>query len=88
MMKVKPDKTFLKRAKKLLKKNPDLRKAYEELYVKLSANPFDPTLHTHPLTGQLKGKYACSLTYELRVIFKLYADTVHLLDIGTHDEVY
>jgi addiction module RelE/StbE family toxin len=88
MMKVKPDKTFLKRAKKLLKKSPDLRKAYEELYVKLSANPFDPTLHTHPLTGQLKDKYACSLTYDLRVIFKLYDNTVHLLDIGTHDEVY
>ena len=87
-MKVKPDKTFLKRAKKLLKKNPGLRNAYDELYVKLSANPFDPTLHTHPLTGQLKGKYACSLTYELRVIFKLYDDIVHLLDIGSHDEVY
>ncbi len=87
-MKVKPDKNFLKRAKKLLKKNPGLRKAYENLYAKLSANPFDPTLHTHPLTGQLKGKHACSLTYELRVIFKLYDDIVHLLDIGTHDEVY
>ena len=87
-MKVNPDKTFLKRAKRLLKKDPGLRKAYGELYVKLSANPFDPTLHTHPLTGQLKGKYTCSLTYELRVIFELTADTVHLLDIGTHDEVY
>ena len=87
-MKVNPDKTFLKRAKRLLKKDPGLRKAYGELYVKLSANPFDPTLHTHPLTGQLKGKYTCSLTYELRVIFELTDDTVHLLDIGTHDEVY
>ena len=48
----------------------------------------DPTLHTHPLSGNLKGKYACSLTYELRVVFRLYDNIVHLLDIGSHDEAY
>jgi addiction module RelE/StbE family toxin len=85
---VNPDKTFLRRAKKVLQKNPALKKAYEELYIKLANAPFDPTLHTHALTGELKGKYACSLTYELRVVFKLHNDIVHLLDIGSHDEVY
>lgn len=88
MKKVNPDKTFLRHAKKLLKKNPNLKKAYEELYVKLANNPFDPTLHTHSLTGDLKGKYACTLTHDLRVVFRLYDDIVHLLDIGSHDEVY
>lgn len=87
-MTIKPDKVFLKRANKLLKKTPRLRKAYVELYDKLSHNPFEPTLHTHALEGKLKGKYACSLTHELRVIFRLYDDIVHLLDIGSHDEVY
>ncbi len=85
---INPDKTFLRRARKILQKNPGLKKAYEELYIKLANVPFDPTLHTHALTGELKGKYACSLTYELRVVFKLYDDIVHLLDIGSHDEVY
>lgn len=88
MWKIDPDKTFLRRANKLLKKNPNLKKAYAELYIKLANDPFDPTLHTHALTGDLKGKYASSLTYELRVVFKLYDDIVHLLDIGSHDEVY
>lgn len=87
-MTVKPDRGFLRRAKKLLKSNPQLREAYTDLYNKLSVDPFDPTLHTHPLTGNLKGKYACSLTYDLRIVFKLYDDIVHLLDIGPHDEVY
>ncbi|OGW36375.1 MAG: hypothetical protein A2Y97_01890 [Nitrospirae bacterium RBG_13_39_12] len=87
-MTIKPDKTFLKRAKKLLKRNPVLREVYKNLYGKLSSDPFDSTLHTHALTGDLRGKYACSLTYELRIIFKLSDDTIHLLDIGTHDEVY
>ncbi len=45
-------------------------------------------LHTHPLTGNLKGKYACSLTHDLRIVFKLASDTIHLIDIGSHDEVY
>ena len=88
MWKIDPDKTFLRRANKLLKKNPNLKKKYTELYIKLANDPFDLTLHTHALTGDLKGKYACSLTYELRIVFKLSDDIVHLLDIGSHDEVY
>jgi len=79
---------FEKRSKKLLKKNPELERVYLEVIMKLIANPFDPTLHTHPLTGNLKGKHACSLTYDLRIVFKLYDDIVHLLNIGSHDEVY
>lgn len=50
--------------------------------------PFASTLHTHALSGGLHGKYASSLTYELRVVFKLNDDIVYLLDIGPHDEVY
>jgi addiction module RelE/StbE family toxin len=87
-MTIRPDKVFLKRANKLLKNNPQLRTAYIELYDKLANDPFEPALHTHPLTGALKGKYACSLTHKLRVVFRLYDDTIHLLDIGSHDEVY
>jgi addiction module RelE/StbE family toxin len=88
MMRLELEKSFRKKSKKLLQKNPSLKNIYETFLNKLLNNPFDPTLHTHPLTGDLKGKYACSLTYELRVVFKLYNDIVHLLDIGTHDEVY
>ncbi|MBI3601096.1 MAG: type II toxin-antitoxin system mRNA interferase toxin, RelE/StbE family [Nitrospinae bacterium] len=87
-MRLELDKTFTRRAKKLLQRHPFLKKRYFELLTKLSNNPFDPTLHTHPLKGNMEGKYACSLTYELRVVFRLYDDIIHLLDIGSHDEVY
>jgi addiction module RelE/StbE family toxin len=86
--KIKYSPSYLRRAKKLAKKHPHLKNPYKILLDKLLENPFDPTLHTHPLTGNLKGKFACSLTHELRIVFKVYDDTVHLLDIGTHDEVY
>ena len=79
---------FLRQAKKIAKKYPQLKRPYTELLDKLVQDPFDPSLHTHPLTGNLKGKYACSLTYDLRVLFKVSDDTIHLLDIGSHDEVY
>lgn len=79
---------YLRHAKKIAKKYPHLRKSYTELLVKLSNNPFDPALRTHPLKGDMEGKYACSLTHDLRIVFRLYDDIVHLLDIGSHDEVY
>ncbi len=87
-MRLELEKPFRKKSKKLLQKNPSLKDLYEKLLAKLANNPFDPALHTHPLTGVLKGKYACSLTHDLRVVFRLYDDIVHLLDIGSHDEVY
>ena len=88
MRRLELEKPFRKRANKLLKKNPSLKDIYASLLASLANDPFDPTLHTHALTGELKGKYACSLTYELRIVFKLYDDIVHLLDVGSHDEVY
>jgi len=60
-MRLELEKAFCKRAKKLLKKNPFLQRAYEDVLLKLSVDPF---------------------------VFELTAETIHLLDIGTHDEVY
>lgn len=89
IMRLELENSFRRRVKKLLKKTPSLSETYNNLLIKLSSiNPFDPSLHTHPLAGDLKGKYACSLTYELRIIFMVHDDIVHLLDIGSHDEVY
>jgi mRNA interferase YafQ len=80
--------SFPKKAKKLLKKNPKIEDVFREVLHKLSEDVFIPSLHTHALSGDLKGKYACFLTYNLRIIFKFSDDAVHLLDIGSHDEVY
>ena len=62
--------------------------AYEETVGKLVNDPFDLTLHTHPLKGNLHGLYACSLTYKLRIVFELTDDCIALIDIGSHDEAY
>ena len=80
--------SFPKKAGKLIKKTPQLTSAFDEVLAKLEENAFNPSLKTHPLSGKLKGRHACSLTYNLRIVFMLTDDTVHLLDIGSHDEVY
>ena len=81
-------KQFLRASSKLIKDSPDLDPKLSVILEKLKEDPFTPSLKTHKLKGRMQGKYACSFTYDLRIIFELVNDTLHLLDIGSHDEVY
>jgi len=57
-------------------------------------DPFDPSLRTHKLRGELKGVLACTLKYDTRIVFELMPDpdygddAILLIDIGSHEEVY
>lgn len=88
MRKLVLEKHFIRKANKLIKASPDLEKKLEKVLELLQNDPFIPPLKTHGLSGKLKGRYACSLTHDLRIIFKLTPEAVHIIDIGTHDEVY
>jgi mRNA-degrading endonuclease YafQ of YafQ-DinJ toxin-antitoxin module len=82
--------SFDRRARKFLTRHPDLRPRLAETLEKLRADPFEPSLRLHPLTGKLQGLQAVSLTYSYRITLTLQI-TEHeivLLDIGSHDEVY
>lgn len=84
--------TFIRKAKKFIKKQPELANNIKETIILLSLDPFHPQLKTHKLKGQLKECYACSVGYDLRIIFKFQemenTTTILLQSIGTHDEVY
>ena len=80
--------SFLTLSGKLIKKNPALEKSFRNVLNGLTTDPFTPSLKTHPLRGKLKGRYACSLTHSLRIIFSLTDEYVTLIDIGSHDYVY
>ena len=80
--------SFLTVSGKLVKKNPSLEKSFRDALNSLTTDPFAPSLKTHPLRGKLKGRYACSLTHSLRIIFSLTDEYVTLIDIGSHDDVY
>jgi len=84
--------TFLRAAKKLLRKKPD---TFEDLKAALQAleeDAFNPALKTHKLTGSLAGSWACSAGYDLRIIFSIVKhegkEAILLETVGTHDEVY
>jgi addiction module RelE/StbE family toxin len=76
--------------KKFFKKHRDLIPKYAEVLRQLETDPFDGTLKTHKLKGELDKYYACSLTYQYRIILtiKIVDDEIVLMDIGSHDEVY
>lgn len=81
---------FERRARKFIRKHPDLRQALRDTLGDLSRDPFQAKLKLHPLSGNLAGVQAVSLTYSYRLalLLRVTEQEVVLLDIGTHDEVY
>ena len=77
-----------------MRKRPDLYSDIPEVLRLLLVNPFAPQLETHKLKGKLSGSWACSVGYDLRIVFDFVKaekdkdDDILLLAIGTHDEVY
>lgn len=81
---------FDHRARKFLAKHPDLRPWFAETLAQLAANPFQPSLRLHSLSGKLQGLQAVSLTYRYRITLtlQLTEHEILLIDIGSHDDVY
>jgi mRNA-degrading endonuclease YafQ of YafQ-DinJ toxin-antitoxin module len=80
--------------RKVAARDPDRVEAIEAVLDLLTVDVFHPRLKTHKLTGDLKGLWACSAGYDLRVVFRFSrreateAQAVVLVTIGTHEEVY
>ncbi len=83
------DESFLRILKKWRKKHPNLVEKFQQKVDLFIQDPFDPSLRTHSLSGNLAGCWSLSITYEYRLIFKFIDENrVLLIDLGTHDEVY
>ncbi len=89
-MKLVKNDDYSRKERKFFKKRPHLTDKYGEVLEKLKTNPFDPSLKTHKLKGEFSEFYACSLTYEYRIIciFLIQDEMIVLADINSHDEVY
>lgn len=85
---------FERAFRRLVRKNPALQPQIEATLRRMAENLNDPRLKTHHLSGQLTGLHACSVTYDCRIAFarqkhpKTGAETLLLINIGTHEEVY
>jgi len=88
------DARFKRSFKRLIKKNPQLQNQILAILELLGNDPLNPSLKSHKLTGQLDGLWACSVSYDCRIIFAFKKeavtgnDLIVLVDIGSHDEVY
>lgn len=87
-----PSTAFIRAARRLLKKKPEAAPMIAAALDALSEDAFQPAMKTHKLKGDLKGSWACSLGYDLRIVFQIVAqgdsEAILLQTIGTHDEVY
>jgi len=82
--------SYNKRAKKFIKKHPDLLSQYEKTLKLLEINPQHPSLRLHKLKGKLSELYSVSIniSYRISIDFIIDGDMIIPIDIGSHDEVY
>jgi len=79
--------------KRTIRKRPELRQDVENTLKLLVQDTYDSQLRTHKLKGKLLGCWACSVKYDLRIVFEFVKgegpeDDIFLMEIGTHEEVY
>jgi len=85
---------FERAFRRLTAKNPALQSQIEATLQRMAENLADPRLKAHRLSGQLAGLFACSVAYDCRIVFskqkypKSGAETLLLINIATHEEVY
>ncbi|HXU08769.1 MAG TPA: type II toxin-antitoxin system mRNA interferase toxin, RelE/StbE family [Blastocatellia bacterium] len=85
---------FVRSVKRAVKRRATLRNDIEQTLKLLARDTFAPSLETHKLKGKLAGFWACSVGYDLRIVFDFVQIEgeqeagIKLLEIGTHDEVY
>jgi addiction module RelE/StbE family toxin len=83
---------FARDLRSWLKSRPGMAASLEATLEQLSADAMHPSLRTHKLRGPLAGCWACSASYDLRVVFEYVqhdeAEAILLLALGTHDQVY
>jgi addiction module RelE/StbE family toxin len=85
---------FSRSLRRKVRQNSLLRQSVETTIRQLAQDPFHPSLHSHKLKGDLAGVWACTIDYDNRILFEFVQnlgaeeDAIHLLALGTHDEVY
>jgi toxin HigB-1 len=82
--------SYIKRAKRFVKKHPELISQYEKTLKLLELNPSHPSLRLHKLHGKLTELYSVSIniTYRISIDFLIEDDNTIPVDIGSHDDVY
>ncbi len=66
-----------------------IKRRFQKRVMVFSRDPFDPSLHNHPLGGAFAGYRSIDVTGDIRAIYTaLDEHTVEFAFIGTHHELY
>lgn len=71
-----------------IKAHPDLRERTMGLIERRAKNPLESRNKTHKLSGKLKEFWGADITWSYRIVFLLGDESITLINIGSHDEVY
>ncbi len=84
-----PD-SYIKRARKFLRKYPEIHNQYRKTLEILELDPYHPSLRLHSLEGRLKGLSSVSINISYRIVleFEIRDGEIVLMNIGSHDQVY
>lgn len=89
MLKIKFTGEYTAALSKLFDEDQAYRKLVEETVKIFNKNPLDTRLKVHPLRKKLQGKWAISVTGDIRIVFEwIGKHTVRFLKIGSHSKVY
>jgi mRNA-degrading endonuclease YafQ of YafQ-DinJ toxin-antitoxin module len=89
MVKLHADGDYILMLRELTTKNPLLSGIIKTQLKRFQNNPEDTRLDNHSLTKSMAGKWAISVTDDIRIVYKWTGKTtVRILAIGGHEEVY
>ena len=81
--------SFQRAFKKRIAGRKDLEQKFWRRVEIFTANPHDPRLRTHKLSGELREQWSFTIEYDVRVVFSFLPNSRAVFeDIGSHDEVY
>ena len=84
-----PD-SYVRKAKKFLRRHPEILGQYQKTLELLEINPRHPSLRLHGLQGRLSGLSSVSINMSYRIVLEMVIreNDIILVDIGNHDQVY
>ena len=82
--------SYIRRARKFLKKHPEIHSQYRKTLQLLELNPHHPSLRLHSLQGRLSGLSSVSINISYRIVLEMIIEgnEILLVSIGKHNQVY
>ena len=84
-----PD-SYIKRARKFLRKHPEIHNQYQKTLEILELDPYHPSLRFHNLSGRLTdlSSVSINMSYPITLELEIRDKEIILVNVGDHAQVY